>query len=113
MSTPLSLFKFSDKLFCVAISLATEKFALSVNVIFSMCRFFFFAHIIGRLYNVGPNDVVYCALPLYHTAGGAIQVSFCTLLGATMVISRKFSASRFFEDCVKYNVTVSKTDVVY
>lgn len=65
------------------------------------------AHMIGRLYNICHNDVIYCALPLYHTSGGAIGVSFCLQLGATMVISKKFSASRCIEECGKYNATVS------
>ena len=51
--------------------------------------------------------MVYCTLPLYHTAGGLLGVSLCLIHGATLVIRRKFSASRFFDECIEYKVTVS------
>ncbi|XP_062318628.1 long-chain fatty acid transport protein 2-like isoform X1 [Osmerus eperlanus] len=51
------------------------------------------------------TDVMYINLPLYHTAGfmgftGAIE------RGITIVLRSKFSASQFWEDCRKFNVTV-------
>lgn len=33
----------------------------------------------------------------------------CLIHGMTVVIRKKFSASRFWDDCVKYNCTVSGT----
>ena len=56
---------------------------------------------------VGPNDVNYCTLPLYHSSGGIIGAS-ALLFGATLVVRRKFSASRFWDECVHYKATVSK-----
>lgn len=32
----------------------------------------------------------------------------CLLHGMTVVIRKKFSASRFWDDCIKYNCTVSE-----
>eukprot|EP00064_Thunnus_orientalis_P014001 superscaffoldBa00002368_g14042 len=54
---------------------------------------------------VNNKDVVYVSLPLYHVAGfvgltGALQ------RGITVVLRSKFSASQFWDDCRKYNVTV-------
>jgi len=33
-------------------------------------------------------------------------VGQCLLFGLTVVVKKKFSASRFWEDCIKYNCTV-------
>lgn len=34
------------------------------------------------------------------------EISFSSFLGITVVLRRKFSASQFWKDCRKYNVTV-------
>lgn len=45
-----------------------------------------------------PTDVFYCCLPLYHN--NALTVSWGAVLGSggTLVLSRKFSASRFWDE---------------
>lgn len=53
------------------------------------------------------SDIIYTPLPLYHTAGGVMSVGAALLHGATVVIRKKFSASAYFTECVKYNCTVS------
>ncbi|XP_023669629.2 long-chain fatty acid transport protein 2-like isoform X1 [Paramormyrops kingsleyae] len=55
---------------------------------------------------VTPKDVVYINLPLYHAAGFIIGFLGSTEIGTTIVLRRKFSASQFWDDCRKYNVTV-------
>ncbi|XP_040022438.2 long-chain fatty acid transport protein 2 [Gasterosteus aculeatus] len=52
------------------------------------------------------DDIIYVYLPLYHSAG--FQVGLCGAIekGITVVLKRKFSASQFWNDCRKYNVTV-------
>ncbi|XP_032297695.1 very long-chain acyl-CoA synthetase-like isoform X2 [Coturnix japonica] len=52
------------------------------------------------------DDVVLTTLPLYHSAGLLIGVGGCIEVGATCVLRSKFSASQFWADCRKYNVTV-------
>ncbi|XP_048212754.1 long-chain fatty acid transport protein 6 isoform X2 [Perognathus longimembris pacificus] len=52
------------------------------------------------------KDIVYITLPLYHSAGSLLGISGCVELGATCVLKKKFSASQFWPDCRKYNVTV-------
>uniref|UniRef100_A0A3B4FJ94 Long-chain-fatty-acid--CoA ligase n=1 Tax=Pundamilia nyererei TaxID=303518 RepID=A0A3B4FJ94_9CICH len=52
------------------------------------------------------DDIVYDCLPLYHSAGNIIGVGQCLIHGLTVVVKKKFSASRFWEDCIKYNCTV-------
>jgi fatty-acyl-CoA synthase len=53
----------------------------------------------------GRRDVLYCALPLYHTAGGVMSVGAVLRAGATLALRRRFSASRFFDDAVESGAT--------
>ncbi|UYV61948.1 SLC27A4, partial [Cordylochernes scorpioides] len=53
------------------------------------------------------DDVIYTALPLYHTASGIVAICQCVVHGNTLAIRSRFSASKFWEDCIKYNCTVS------
>lgn len=70
----------------------------------------------GRFLSVGAGwcsvvtlsekDVFYCALPLFH--GSALMSLYSTALyaGATMLIRRRFSVSRFWPDVKRWGVTV-------
>ncbi|XP_029952668.1 very long-chain acyl-CoA synthetase-like [Salarias fasciatus] len=55
---------------------------------------------------VRSDDIVYINLPLYHTAGFLMGLTGAINLGITIVLRRKFSASNFWDDCRKHNVTV-------
>ncbi|NXD71984.1 S27A1 protein, partial [Eolophus roseicapillus] len=57
-------------------------------------------------YKMHPDDVLYNCLPLYHSAGNIMGVGQCLIHGLTVVIRKKFSASRFWDDCVKYRCTI-------
>ena len=57
--------------------------------------------------DVSPDDIIYCTLPLYHTNGGVLCSGQMMYTGATLVIRKKFSASNFWQDCIKYKCTVS------
>uniref|UniRef100_A0A669D2Q0 Long-chain-fatty-acid--CoA ligase n=1 Tax=Oreochromis niloticus TaxID=8128 RepID=A0A669D2Q0_ORENI len=57
-------------------------------------------------FGLRPDDIMYNCLPLYHSAGNIMGIGQCLLFGLTVVIRRKFSASRFWDDCVKHNCTV-------
>ncbi|XP_057674949.1 long-chain fatty acid transport protein 6 [Corythoichthys intestinalis] len=52
------------------------------------------------------DDVIYITLPLYHMSASLLGIGGCIQLGATCALKKKFSASQFWKDCVKYNVTV-------
>uniref|UniRef100_A0AAQ5ZLA7 long-chain-fatty-acid--CoA ligase n=1 Tax=Amphiprion ocellaris TaxID=80972 RepID=A0AAQ5ZLA7_AMPOC len=53
------------------------------------------------------DDVIYIYLPLYHSAGFLMGLCGAIERGSiTVVLRRKFSASNFWNDCRKYNVTV-------
>lgn len=52
------------------------------------------------------NDVIYTPLPLYHSAASLVGIGGTIELGATCILKKKFSASQFWNDCRKYNVTI-------
>ncbi|XP_032363772.1 very long-chain acyl-CoA synthetase [Etheostoma spectabile] len=52
------------------------------------------------------DDIIYITLPLYHMSASLLGIGGCIHLGATCVLKKKFSASQFWSDCVKHNVTV-------
>lgn len=54
------------------------------------------------------DDVIYNPLPIYHTAGGMLGVGNVLLRGTTMALRKKFSASNFWADCIKYNCSVAQ-----
>ncbi|XP_073687593.1 long-chain fatty acid transport protein 2 [Garra rufa] len=55
---------------------------------------------------VTSEDIFYINLPLYHSAGFLIGLAGSIQRGNTVVLRRKFSASQFWDDCRKYNITV-------
>lgn len=55
--------------------------------------------------NLGPTDRIYNCLPLYHSAGGMLGLAAALRSGACMVLRKKFSASSFSRDCVKFQCT--------
>ncbi|CAK1591339.1 unnamed protein product [Parnassius mnemosyne] len=62
-------------------------------------------HNSGRL---TARDVIYDPLPLHHTAGGVLGAGQCLILGCTVVLRKKFSASNYWSDAAKYGCTVSQ-----
>lgn len=52
------------------------------------------------------DDIFYINLPLYHSAGFLIGMAGAIERGMTIFLRRKFSASQFWDDCRKYDVTV-------
>ena len=73
---------------------------------FSHQRFLATASGAAAIGELRASDRVYIALPLYHSAGGVMALGGAMLAGATAVIARRFSARRFFEDCVRHRITV-------
>jgi fatty-acyl-CoA synthase len=51
------------------------------------------------------HDVLYCALPLYHTVGGVMCVNAVLRTGARLALRRRFSAGRFWQDIVEARAT--------
>ena len=53
----------------------------------------------------GRRDVLYCALPLYHTVGGVMCVNAVLRAGATLALARRFRASRFWQEAAESGAT--------
>mmetsp|Transcript_853 Transcript_853/g.3117 ORF Transcript_853/g.3117 Transcript_853/m.3117 type:complete len:619 (+) Transcript_853:53-1909(+) len=60
----------------------------------------------GYSFEVSPADRIYCALPLYHAAGGVIGVGLMVVKGATLVVRGKFSTRAFWRDVREQRCTV-------
>ncbi len=63
------------------------------------------ASVLSERLQLGPDDVLYCSMPLFHS--NAIITSYAPWLvsGGACVLRRKFSASGFLPDVRKYGVT--------
>ncbi|KAE8588968.1 hypothetical protein XENTR_v10022840 [Xenopus tropicalis] len=59
-----------------------------------------------HLCEAGSDDIIYMSLPLYHMSGALLGIGGCIGIGASLVLKEKFSASQFWGDCRKHNVTV-------
>ena len=61
--------------------------------------------VLAEKYALTPDDVCYCAMPLFHS--NAIMASLAPALagGAAIALARKFSATRFLADIRRYGAT--------
>lgn len=73
--------------------------------IISHLRFFLMTTLTSSIGICG-TDTIYTCLPLYHSAGGVLGVGALFQVSCKMVLAKKFKASRFWEDCAAFNVTV-------
>lgn len=62
----------------------------------------------AALFDHQPTDVFYCVLPLYHVAAGMSLLSQVLACGGCMVLRRRFSASRFWDDVRRHRVTITQ-----
>ncbi|XP_008941388.1 PREDICTED: long-chain fatty acid transport protein 1-like, partial [Merops nubicus] len=90
-----------DRLFYIYTSGTTgmPKAAIVVH-----SRYFRIAAFGYHAYGMRPDDVLYSCLPSV-SPGNIMGVGQCLLHGLTVVIRRKFSATRFWDDCAKYRCT--------
>ena len=58
-----------------------------------------------ELAGLTPNDVVLVTLPIYHGNGGIIGIGSAICSGATVVLRQRFSASKFWMECIQYKCT--------
>nr|XP_057946867.1 long-chain fatty acid transport protein 1-like isoform X2 [Doryrhamphus excisus] len=94
---------FNDRLFYIYTS-GTTGMPKAAVVVHS--RYYRIAAFGFHAFGLRHDDIIYDCLPLYHSAGTIMGVGQCLLFGLTVVIRRKFSASRFWDDCIKHNCTV-------
>lgn len=62
----------------------------------------------ANLLELGADDVFYCVLPLYHVAALMSLLSNAMASGGSVVLRRRFSASRFWTDVREHGVTVAQ-----
>ncbi len=60
---------------------------------------------IAHLAGFDRRGSMYCALPLYHSAGGAMCVSSVLQAGGTLALRRRFSAGQFWDDVRRFDAT--------
>jgi fatty-acyl-CoA synthase len=72
---------------------------------FSHSKFLSVANGSAGLIELNNHDRMYITLPLYHTAGGVMAVGNSLLGGSTAIITRRFSTSRFWDECVEHGAT--------
>jgi fatty-acyl-CoA synthase len=72
---------------------------------FSHLRFFSTGDLAAWAIDLRRTDVHYCVLPLYHTAGGVMQVGAALAAGATLALRRRFSARAFWNDVREFDAT--------
>jgi fatty-acyl-CoA synthase len=64
------------------------------------------AHGFAGVMNMGPDDVMYDCLPMYHTSGGVLATGATMIGGGTVFIRDRFSAREFWDDMVRERCTV-------
>ena len=51
------------------------------------------------------DDTLYCCLPLYHNNALTVAVSSVLNAGATLALGKSFSASKFWDEVIRYDAT--------
>lgn len=51
------------------------------------------------------NDTLYCCLPLYHNNALTVATGSAINAGASLALGKSFSASRFWDDVIRYGAT--------
>lgn len=63
-------------------------------------------HWFAGLAEMRPDDRMYNCLPMYHSVGGVVATGAALVAGASVVIRERFSASRFWDDVVRWDCTL-------
>ncbi|KAG5314783.1 S27A4 protein, partial [Acromyrmex insinuator] len=96
---------YHDKLLYIYTSGTT---GLPKAAVITNSRYIFITSSVRYMGTLRDSDRIYTSLPLYHTAGGIMAVGLALIYGHTTVIRKKFSASAYFADCIKYKCTVGQ-----
>lgn len=108
-SVHYSYYSILDRLFYIYTSGTT---GLPKAAIIKHSRFCWMGAALRNLIGFRPHETIYTCLPLYHLSGGCVGVCQCLLFGDTLAIRQKFSASKFWDDCIKFQCTVSNGFIV-
>jgi fatty-acyl-CoA synthase len=72
----------------------------------SHARVLQWTHWFAGMMDVMPDDRMYDCLPMYHSVGGVLAPGAMLVGGGSIVIREKFSASRFWNDVVRWDCTI-------
>jgi Acyl-CoA synthetases (AMP-forming)/AMP-acid ligases II len=70
------------------------------------CRFLAITGSAKHELQIRSDDIIFNTLPLYHTNGGVLGIGVTLVFGTPVVLMRKFSASNYWNGCIKYKCTV-------
>lgn len=106
-TTPVEekLAEYSDPLFYIYTSGTT---GLPKAAIITHSRYLFASYCLFCMGLATQQDVLYSALPMYHTAGAAVCFGNVLTEGLSLVARRKFSAKQFWKDCTAHHVTCAQ-----
>ena len=82
---------------------------VSKGVVLSHNHHYLFGSNIARASRLGPSDVMYVCLPLYHGMGSYMSIMPMLLCGGTIALGEQFSASRWLSEIRSYGATVTWT----
>ncbi|XP_013779255.2 long-chain fatty acid transport protein 4-like [Limulus polyphemus] len=103
--TTMNEFSFSDRLLYIYTSGTT---GLPKAAIIKHNRYVWLGTAIRYMLNIPDGEIYYTSLPLYHSAAGVTFACQTVVHGDTLALRKKFSASKFWEDCIKFNATVTQ-----
>jgi fatty-acyl-CoA synthase len=69
-------------------------------------RLMMWTHWFAGMMDTQAGDRMYNCLPMYHSIGGAVATGAVLVNGGSAVIREKFSASRFWDDVVRFDCTL-------
>jgi fatty-acyl-CoA synthase len=69
-------------------------------------RLMMWTHWFAGMMETHPGDRMYNCLPMYHSVGGAVATGAVLVNGGAVAIREKFSASRFWDDIVRFDCTL-------
>ncbi len=77
---------------------------LPQNLFYSMAERFYSWVLEG---NLDENDCIYVPTPLFHAHSWHTGINLALLRGARMLLIKRFSASKYWDDIKRYNCTIS------
>ncbi|HYM05498.1 MAG TPA: long-chain-acyl-CoA synthetase [Terriglobales bacterium] len=72
----------------------------------SHARLMQWSHWFAGIMETSSSDRLYDCLPMYHSVGGVVATGAVLIVGGSVVVREKFSASQFWEDIVRCDCTV-------
>jgi crotonobetaine/carnitine-CoA ligase len=90
----------------LAILYTSGTTGLPKGVLCPHAQFYWWGISVGECLELGPDDVLFTTLPLFHT--NALNAFFqAAVAGSTFVLERRFSASRFWSQATECGATVT------